>query len=155
MSSRHLPLISLITIATLGSIPVLANYIPNWQLHGEHNTNQLLLSQDRATGRKPNLSRKLLKELNLNQEQKQKISALRQKYKQPLAQLRKNLSTQQQQLAQMMAGDDTVAAIRNKHQEVMRLQQKMAELHLSSMLEIREVLTLEQRQQFARIMQSR
>lgn len=155
MSIRHLPLISTIAVVSLGTIPVLAQYIPNWQVRDESSKSNLLLSQYQQVTRKPSSLNKLVEQLNLTDSQRQKIATIRQKYKQPLGQLRQNFYSAQRDLAQMMAGVESVSTIRSKHDEVTQLQQKMGDLSLASMLEIREVLNLEQRQQLARMMQSR
>jgi periplasmic protein CpxP/Spy len=155
MSIRHLPLLSTIAVVSLGTIPVLAQYIPNWQVRDESTKNNLLLSQYQQVTRKPSSLNKLVEQLNLTEEQRQKIATIRQKYKQPLGQLRQNLHSAQRDLAQMMAGVESVSIIRSKHQEVTQLQQKMGDLSFASMLEIREVLNLEQRQQLAQMMQFR
>jgi Spy/CpxP family protein refolding chaperone len=156
MSIRHLPLISTIAFVSLGSIPVLAHYIPNWQVGDRGNSNNMLLAQyQQFANNKPPSLNKLIEQLDLTDEQRQKIAMVRQKYKQPIAQLRQNLSSTQRELAQMMAGVDSVPTIRRKHGEVIQLQQKMGNLSLASMLEIRQVLTPEQRQQLVQIMQSR
>ncbi|MBE9168469.1 Spy/CpxP family protein refolding chaperone [Pleurocapsales cyanobacterium LEGE 06147] len=103
---------------------------------------------------KDSWGRKLLQELNLSQDQKQQIEQIRRQYQQAMVQGQKNLHSAQQELAKMMVGTDTTEVIRSQHQQVVQLRQELGELRFESMLAIREILTPEQRQKFAQIMQS-
>jgi periplasmic protein CpxP/Spy len=158
MSSRHFPFISVIIVAALSCIPVLANYIPN--LHLRDNSDRVYSSSrgdrehNKQPYKQPYSAKTLTQQLNLTFQQRQQIGKIRQKYRQPLAKLGKNLNSARRELIKMMAGVDSVDTIRNQHQQITQLQQKIGELHLSSMLEIRQVLTPQQRQQFVRIMRS-
>ena len=114
-----------------------------------------------ATGQPPNRkfrpSRfdggRLMEQLNLNQGQKQQISAIRQKYQGQMQQLWEEMRSKRQKLEEMMAGTATEADIRRQHQQIAQLDQKMDNLRFESMLETRKVLTPEQRRQFAQLMQ--
>ena len=55
----------------------------------------------------------------------------------------------------MMASAESPTTIRNKHQEILKLRQELGELQLETMLATREILTVEQRQDFAEILRSR
>ena len=55
----------------------------------------------------------------------------------------------------MMQGNASENDLRNKHQEIVSLRQQMGNLRFESMLEMRKVLTPEQRQQFVQLMQER
>ena len=54
-----------------------------------------------------------------------------------------------------MAGTGSEATIRSKHQEISGLMQKLADLRLESTLEIRKVLTGDQRSQLSKLMKAR
>lgn len=97
----------------------------------------------------------LFQQLNLSERQKQKIKRIRQQYQAQIVQLKENLQLAQQQLAAMMAGTDSVMVIRAKHEEIAELRQQLATLHFESMLATREILTPQQRQKFAEIMETR
>lgn len=97
----------------------------------------------------------LFQQLNLSHQQKQKIKQIRQQYQAQIIQLRENLQLAQQQLAVMMAGTDSVAVIRAKHEEIAQFRQQLAALHFESMLATREILTPQQRQKFAEIIEAR
>ena len=97
----------------------------------------------------------LFQQLNLSHQQKRKIKRIRQQYQAQIIQLKENLRIAQQQLAAMMAGTDSVAEIRAKHEEIARFRQQLATLHFESMLATREILTPQQRQKFAEIIEAR
>ena len=97
----------------------------------------------------------LFQQLNLSHQQKQKIKQIRQQYQAQIIQLRENLQVAQQQLAVMMAGTDSVAVIRAKHEEIAQFREQLAALHFESMLATREILTPQQRQKFAEIIEAR
>ncbi len=96
---------------------------------------------------------KLIEQLNLTEDQKQKLSTIRQKYQDRLQSLREQIKTKHQELSNMMAGNASVAQIRSQHQEILNLREQMGNIRLESMLEMREVLTPEQRTEFSQLMQ--
>ncbi|MBD1805996.1 Spy/CpxP family protein refolding chaperone [Microcoleus sp. FACHB-SPT15] len=95
----------------------------------------------------------LVEELNLTPQQDQQLKAIQQEYKDQMAQQRQELQQAQQELSGLMAGTASQGQIRDKYREVNVLRQQKGELHLESMLAIREILTPQQRRQFARLMQ--
>ncbi|ELR98847.1 Spy/CpxP family protein refolding chaperone [Gloeocapsa sp. PCC 73106] len=97
----------------------------------------------------------MLEELGLTQEQKQDIAGIQQKYSQDLAQGHQELHSAYEELRQMMIGMESEAAIRDKHQEIGIMRQHVADLRLETMLELREVLTPDQRQELADLMEER
>jgi Spy/CpxP family protein refolding chaperone len=153
MSLRHLRFIAVIFVVALSCILVFTNYMHNWQLHNLRDSSRFGLNYERNS-QQPFPAISLTQQLHLTPQQREQIGKIRHKYKQPLTELHKNFNSGQQELAQMMAGIESIPNIRNKHQQITKLQQEMGELHLTSMLEIRQILTLKQRQQFAQIMKS-
>lgn len=93
--------------------------------------------------------------LNLTDEQMQQLSTIRQKYRPQMQQLREQMRTKGEELSQMMQGNASENDLRNKHQEIISLRRQMGNLRFESMLEMRKVLTPEQRQQFVQLMQER
>jgi Spy/CpxP family protein refolding chaperone len=67
--------------------------------------------------------------------------------------LREDISSERQKLADLMKTDDSTSILRSQHQKIIDLDQKMHNLRFEVMLEMREVLTMEQRQQWAESMQ--
>jgi len=86
--------------------------------------------------------------LNLSQEQRTKIEAIRAKYKDQIDQNQQAMRQGHEEMRELMMGDASADTIRQKHQALEPIMQKMGQLRFESMLEIREVLTLEQRRQF-------
>ena len=103
----------------------------------------------------PDSSRGLFQQLNLTPQQKNQIKQIRRQYQGQIIRLKQNLQLAQQQLAVMMAGTDSVAVIRAKHQEIAQFRQQLGQLHFESMLATREVLTPDQRQTFAEIIRNK
>jgi len=90
----------------------------------------------------------MLQQLNLTDAQKKQMSAIRQKYKGQMQTLRGDMRSAQDKLAQLMAGSGSDSAIRAQHQKVEGLRDKLSALRFESMLEMRKVMTPEQRTQF-------
>ena len=97
----------------------------------------------------------LFQQLNLTPQQKSKIRQIRRRYQSPILQLKHSLNLAQQQLASMMAGTESAELVRAKHEEIARFRQQLGELHFKSMLATREILTPQQRQKFAEIIQAK
>jgi protein CpxP len=98
---------------------------------------------------------RLLEQIKLTEAQKQKIAAIRQKYRPQMQQHGQKVKTARKELHQMMAGTATKQQLTRKHQEILRLRQQIGDLRFKSMLEIRDVLTPQQRQELARLMEQR
>jgi Spy/CpxP family protein refolding chaperone len=116
-------------------------------------SNQANLTIERQT--KLQNRRDILSQLKLTEEQKTEIVGIRNKYQQSIEQSRDELSKSQLQLEEILEANNSADAIRNKYQEVAENRQQLSNLILSRMLEIREVLTPEQRRQFVQIMKHR
>jgi periplasmic protein CpxP/Spy len=97
----------------------------------------------------------LIQQLNLTKQQKQEIEAIRRRYHQQIVLRRQNIDALQQQLSQMMAGNDSVSAIRAKNRELMTLDREIGDLRFEIMLATREILTIEQRQKFLNIVRAK
>ena len=96
-----------------------------------------------------------LQELNLTPAQVQQMQAIRNRYRGQLTQQSQALRQAHQQLRNLMAGTASESQIRDQHRQVAALKQKVEDLRFESMLEMRRVLTAEQRRQFANHMQKR
>lgn len=91
----------------------------------------------------------LLRELNLSADQMTKIQHIRTRYHDELKNDREAARQAQQELRTLMAGTASDDQIRDKYRQVKDLRAKAADAQFSSMLEIRNVLSPEQRQKFA------
>jgi protein CpxP len=106
--------------------------------------------------RRGNPSReKLIEQLDLTDDQKSKITAIRQKYQERTKQIRETLRINEQELDTLLANNASDRDIRSKHEQISRNRQEMNNLQFDSFLEIRQVLTPTQKAEFAKLMQER
>ncbi|MEY2979272.1 MAG: Spy/CpxP family protein refolding chaperone [Prochlorotrichaceae cyanobacterium] len=94
-----------------------------------------------------------LDQLNLSADQLQQIQAIREQYKSQMEANRTDVQTSREDLRQLMAGTASDNELRQKHNELQNLMQQGGDLRFESMLAIRGVLTPEQRQQAAALME--
>ncbi|MEL7035718.1 MAG: Spy/CpxP family protein refolding chaperone [Cyanobacteria bacterium J06592_8] len=97
----------------------------------------------------------LLEQLKATPEQKQKMENIRAQYQEQISQHQQLVRQAQQQLHELLSSNASQSQIRQKYQELTRLQQDMSQLHFEIILEVREVLTPEQRREFADILERR
>jgi Spy/CpxP family protein refolding chaperone len=91
----------------------------------------------------------LMRELNLSADQMTRIQQVRTRYRDELKRDRDAARQAQQELRTLMAGTASDNQIREKYRQVKDLRAKAADVQFNSMLEMRNVLTPEQRQKFA------
>lgn len=96
-----------------------------------------------------------LQQLNLSQTQIQRIQSIRNQYKDRISQKRQSLKQAQQELQALMQSNAAKNQVMDKFRQVQGLRQQLEELNFNSMLDIREVLTVEQRRQLSEQMQRR
>lgn len=96
-----------------------------------------------------------LQQLNLSTEQQQQIQAIRDRYQPQMDANKEQMRQTMDEMRQLMTGNASDRDLRNKHNELVQLRQQISEIHFEQMLAIRNVLTPEQRQQFAQQMQER
>ncbi len=98
----------------------------------------------------------LFDKLNLSADQKQKMQAVRDRYKDQVSQRMQAVRQARQELETMMSGTTANASqMRDKHRQIMGLRQQLEEVQFESTLSMREVLTPEQRSQLSQVMQQR
>lgn len=98
---------------------------------------------------------KLMEQLNLSQEQQQKLQGIQSQYKDQISQRKQAMRQANRELRDMMAGTASADQIRAKHQQVQDLRQQLEKVTFESMLASRDVLTPDQRKQFAQLMEQR
>ena len=97
-----------------------------------------------------------LEELDLSAEQTERIQAIREEAKETMEPLREQLQQEREVLQSQLAGDTaTDDQLWTQHQEIQDLHQQMGVERFETMLEIRRVLTPEQRAQMAELMEQR
>ncbi len=98
---------------------------------------------------------RIFQQLNLTDEQTEKILGIRQQNQQEIRQNIQDLRNAQEELNQMITGTDTDNQLRQKHDRVLQLRRELAELQFNTILKIREVLNPDQLQQWSKLMQQR
>jgi len=98
---------------------------------------------------------KWIDQLNLTDQQKQKLLAVQSQYKDQISQRQQAVRQANKELREMMVGNSSADQIRRKHTQVQQLRQQLEESRLNSMLAMRDVLTSEQRSKLAQLMQQR
>jgi Spy/CpxP family protein refolding chaperone len=143
MFLRTISLIATVFVLSLNSFPSLADSIP-----------------DNTSDQNPPAEREaspmgVMDKLNLTTDQQQKIRDIRSKYQGQISQQMTQLKTEKQKLRELMTGDASDDEIRSQHDQMFKTRQKLEDLNFESMLEMRAVLTTEQRVQFAQMMDQR
>ncbi|MFO8039997.1 MAG: DUF3747 domain-containing protein [Sodalinema sp.] len=91
-------------------------------------------------------------EIELTQGQQQEIEEVRESYLAENGRLDSQLNQARQELQEMMIGDASTRQVRRQRNQVERLRQRMNDNRFSSMMEIRQVMSAEQRTAFAEVM---
>jgi Spy/CpxP family protein refolding chaperone len=113
------------------------------------------LVQMNPEGDEPQEDGGFMKKLNLTPEQTTKIKQIRQKYQPQIDKIRNDLRSEREKLKGMMSSNQNTANLRTQHQKIVALNQQLNNIRFESMLETRELLTPQQRQQFAQMMEQK
>ena len=99
---------------------------------------------------------KMFQELNLSPEQQESIKAIREESKQNNSSLRQEMRQAQEEMRKLMAISDTSdSKLRQQHEQIQSLKQKLGTQRFETMLKIRQVLTPAQRTKMAQLKQQR
>jgi Spy/CpxP family protein refolding chaperone len=96
-----------------------------------------------------------MQELNLTQDQQQKLKVIYSQYNDQISQRKQALRQATKEFKSLMASNASADQVRTKHQQVQGLRQQLEAVSFESMLAMREVLTPAQRSQFAQLMEQR
>ncbi|MFP4221919.1 MAG: DUF3747 domain-containing protein, partial [Phormidium sp.] len=88
-------------------------------------------------------------EMALSNNQQERITEIRQSYLAENGRLEAELNQARQELQEMMIGDASTRQIRRQRNTVERLRQRVSDNRFSSMMAVREVMSVEQRTAFA------
>ena len=114
------------------------------------------VAQNTENQTRPNPAKaRLFQELNLSPEQTQQIEAIQNQYQNQISQRKQAVRQSRQELVDLMAGTASQSQIRQKYRQVETLKQQVSDLRFDSILAMREVLTPQQRRQFAERMENR
>ncbi len=155
MISKEFALIVTVLSLGIGGTMALANSPQNPPLSVLLSETKILAQEQGIEPRRRDRAEQFQQRLNLSDEQMQQLRNIRKKYRPQMEQLKTQMRTQGQELSRMMQGNTSESDLRRKHQAIVNLRQKMGDIRFESMLEMRQVLTTEQRQQFAQFLQQR
>ncbi|MDJ0588390.1 MAG: Spy/CpxP family protein refolding chaperone [Pleurocapsa sp. MO_226.B13] len=96
---------------------------------------------------------RLLQQLDLTPEQSQQIEAIQADSETTAQELRQRIQTQHQEMRSLMTSDATTEELRAQYQQAQDLRQQLGDNRFETMLQIREVLTPEQRAEIAELME--
>lgn len=114
----------------------------------------LLLAQNRGRGAGPD-GAALLETLDLSDGQRQQLQSIRQQYQPRITERERSLREARQELRQLLTGAASESAIRSQRARVERLEREVEDLRFQSLLEMRDVLTPEQRRRFGEYIERR
>jgi periplasmic protein CpxP/Spy len=98
---------------------------------------------------------KLMDKLNLTTQQQQQMQSIRTKYQPEIDNISEQMRNEREKMSTMMRNNESQNNLRSQHQKISGLQQKMNNLRFESMLETREILNPQQRQELAEMMGER
>ena len=98
---------------------------------------------------------RLVQQLDLTSEQSEQIEAIKEQSETENQALFEQLQTNRQQMQSLLAGNADPEQLRANHQAGQNLRQELDTNRFETLLEIREVLTPEQRTQMAQLMEQR
>lgn len=96
--------------------------------------------------------KKLLQQLDLTPQQSEQIKAIRDRFERENETLDEAISTQHQEMRSLLANElASSQELKQKHQQLQNLHLELSNNRFQNMLEVREVLTPEQRRQLAEL----
>ncbi len=104
--------------------------------------------RERASERRQQLQR----ELNLTSEQSEKIREIHAQAKEDMQSLHNNLKEQKEEMRSLLASNANTNRLRQQHERIQVLKERFDDQRFETMLDVREVLTPEQRSQMAELM---
>ena len=96
--------------------------------------------------------KKLTEKLDLTDEQSTQIDAIHEKYRAANEENYQQLQEAREEMRSLLTSDANPDRLRQQHQQMQSLRQQLANSRFEAMLEVREVLTPEQRQKMADMM---
>lgn len=100
-------------------------------------------------------ARGMLKGLNLSEEQREKVKAIREKQESKVSSLRDRVKSAQEAFQNAQRSNESKSSILSKFDSLSELRTQMARARVEGMLEIREILTDEQREIASKMMGQR
>ncbi|MCC0178970.1 Spy/CpxP family protein refolding chaperone [Waterburya agarophytonicola K14] len=148
-------------IVATGALAILPLGIHAAQVNSEvndiHETNNMRHFAQRIKhgkrGDRGQVMNKLLQQLDLTEEQSQSIETIRSRSQTTAEDLHEQMKAEHQEIKSLLTSDADTEQIRQQFQETQALHQQLGNNRFETMLEIREVLTSEQRAKIAELME--
>ena len=96
---------------------------------------------------------KLMEQLNLTPEQRQKLRGIYYQYKDGIIERKQSVRQATKELRELMVSNASAQEVRAKYKQVEAVRQQLEAASFESMIEMRDVLTPTQRSQFAQLME--
>ena len=154
------------TLALIASavviLPLSANAAESNQVYGNEEINNVsnineMKHHARGENRRGERGKKLerlLSQLDLTPEQAEQIRTIQEQSRSNSSELREQLQTQRQEMRSLYASDATAEEIRSERQKTEALTRQLSSDRFETMLQIREILTSEQRAKMAELKDS-
>ncbi len=108
-----------------------------------------------AGGPREVMAERWLEDLNLSEEQRTQIRAIREGNQAEMQALHDQLRAEREAMHTLMASDATEAELRSQHDKLQTLHQEVADQRFENMLAVRAVLTPEQRAKLGDLLEER
>ncbi len=96
-----------------------------------------------------------LQELNLTLEQSERIKAIKEQSWENMSSLKEQMGAAREEMRSLMAGTGTPQQLRQQHQQIQGLRNQLSNQRFETILAIREVLTPQQRNKMAELIEQR
>ncbi|MEM7594522.1 MAG: Spy/CpxP family protein refolding chaperone [Cyanobacteria bacterium P01_A01_bin.83] len=110
---------------------------------------------ENARGKRGQRMEKLLQNLDLTDEQSQQVKAIQEQSATTVEDIREQIQAQRQEMQSLFASDANTDEIRSQFQASQQLRQQLSTNRFETMLQIREILTPEQREKAVELMEQR
>lgn len=141
----------------LGVQAAQTNLVNNNIQETQSNTIQIAQNQMRPNKRmgRGNRMEKLLQQIDLSSEQSQQIEAIQEQFRSENEPLWQEMQANKQQMGNLLSSDASNEELRQQYQQLQSLRQQLSDNRFENMLQVRDVLTPEQRSELAQIMEQR
>jgi len=146
-----------LTVSALLIVPTSINAAESYQTNLDRGIENMGLYAQRAKRGKSDRGQKMermLQQLNLTSEQSQQIEAIKERSQTNMEGLREQAKVQKEEMQTLLASDASTEEIREQQQEAQNLRQQLDSNRFETMLEIREILTPEQRARMLELRES-
>lgn len=136
------------TLAALGLALPLSSYTLPTQAQTESSTTIMTQRPSEADPGRQHREKgweRMIQQLDLTPEQQEQINQIRQQSRDESEPLKQEIRANHQQMQSLLASDASNDELRQQHQQMHSLYQQMGDRRFETMLQIREVLTPEQR----------